>query len=108
MVVTIVRFPSPEPVSSDEARRRFGANAASYLEVPGLLWKAYLRSDDGTTVGGVYWWRDRSSAEAKYNGEWRAGMVAKYGAEPRIDWFEAPVVVDALAQVVRVEAPENS
>lgn len=105
MIVTIVRFPASDPVTVEEARTTFGGSAASYLDVPGLLWKAYLRSEDGTQVGGVYWWSDRASAEAKYNEGWRAGVAAKYGAVPDIEWFDAPVVVDAQSQAILVEAP---
>lgn len=105
MIVTVVRFPAAEFLSVDEARSRFGSNAASYLDVPGLLWKAYLRSEDGNTVGGLYWWADRASAESKFNDGWRRGMVEKYGAQPDIEYFDAPVVVDAMAGVVRVEPP---
>ena len=50
--------------------------------------------EDGTVVGGVYWWRDRVSAEARFGEGWRAGVTAKYGAPPTIEWFDAPVVVD--------------
>lgn len=97
MIVTIVRFALAEPVGLDEARERFGANAASYLEVPGLLWKAYLRGEDGTVVGGVYWWADRASAEARFDAGWLAGVTEKYAAPPSIEWFDAPVVVDNRA-----------
>lgn len=89
----------------DEARTRFGANATSYLDVPGLLWKAYLLGDNRTTVGGTYWWTDRASAEAMFNQGWTDGVTKKYGAPPVIEWFEAPVVVDARFGIVRVTAP---
>ena len=105
MIVTVVRFPLPQPVTLDEARDQFGANASSYLDVPGLLFKAYLRGEDGNTAGGVYWWSDRTSAEAKFNDGWLAGVTAKYGAAPTIEYFDAPVVVDAQAQVIRTEPP---
>lgn len=106
MIVTVVRFALTTPVSLDEARTQFGANAASYLDVPGLLFKAYLRGDDGTMAGGVYWWADRASAEAKFNDGWLAGVTSKYGSPPQIDYFDAPVIVDALRGVIRTEAPE--
>lgn len=105
MIVTIVRFPAAEPIGLDEACARFGTNAASYLEVPGLLWKAYLRSEDGTVVGAVYWWRDRAAAEARFGEGWRAGVTAEYGAPPAIEWFDAPVVVDNRGAAVLREAP---
>ncbi len=105
MIVTVVRFTLPEPVSLDDAREQFGGNAASYLDVPGLLFKAYLRGDDGATAGGVYWWKDRASAEAKFNDGWRTGVTEKYGAPPSIDYFDAPVIVDAQQGVIRTEPP---
>ena len=107
MIVTLVRFPPRDPVGLDEARDRFGSNAASYLDVPGLLWKAYLRSGDGTVVGGVYWWTDRASAEARFGDGWLAGVTAKYGAPPSIEWFDAPVVVDNRSATVFTEAPRT-
>ena len=107
MIVTVVQFPAPpagERITVDDARARFGTNAAQYLDVPGLLWKAYLVGDDGA-VGGTYWWADRASAEAAFNDGWTAGVTEKYGAPPMISWYEAPVVVDARFDVVRVDPP---
>lgn len=106
MIVTIVRFPATaDPISLDDARDKFGANAATYLDVPGLLFKAYLRSEDGHQVGGVYWWSDRGSAEAKYNEGWQAGMLAKYGSLPDIEYFDVPVAVDPRSGTVLTTAP---
>jgi hypothetical protein len=103
--VTVVRFRMTEPVAPAAARARFGADASHYLDVPGLLWKAYLVSDDGATIGGAYWWRDRASAEAQFTSEWRDGVTARYGAPPTVEWFDAPVVVDGRAGAIRTTAP---
>jgi hypothetical protein len=109
VIVTVVRFPPlAQPVDPDEARARFGANAVTYLGVPGLLWKAYLRSEDGRVVGGVYWWRDRASAEARFDEGWRAGVAAKYGGPPQIEWFDATVVVDVRAGAIRTAPPPGA
>ncbi len=110
--MTVVRFPSKtadsaDPMTVAEARERFGANAHTYLDVPGLLWKAYLLSEDGLTVGGTYWWRDRASAEAKFNAAWLAGVTEKYGTPPIVEWFDAPVVVDPRFDMVRVDPPPD-
>lgn len=106
MIVTVVRFPpTTEPISLEHATEKFGGNAQSYLDTPGLLWKAYLRSEDGLTVGGTYWWTDRASAEARFNPGWLAGVTEKYGHPPSIEWFDAPVVADARNGVVLTEAP---
>lgn len=110
MFVTVVRFPAPlnedgAPPTVDQVRQIFGQNAASYLDVPGLLWKAYVLAADGSTVGGVYWWADRASAEARFDDAWRATMTEKYGTPPVIDWLAAPVVVDNRFDMVRTQAP---
>ncbi len=105
MVVTIVRFASQPPLDRSEALDHFAGNASRYLHIPGLLWKAYLRAEDGQTIGGAYWWRDRASAEARFNDGWLEGVTAKYGAPPTIEWFETPVVVDGVAKVVRSGPP---
>lgn len=109
MIVTIVRFPrTKEPIAVDEAQEAFAQTAPRYLDVDGLLFKAYLRSDDGHTLGGVYWWIDRASAEAVYNPDWMAGVSKKYGGEPTIEWFDTPVVVDRRFSMIRTEAPLES
>lgn len=105
MIVTIVRFPKSDPISPERAIELFSSSAASYLEVPGLLWKAYIHSEDGTQIGGIYWWKDRASAEAKYNPGWLAGLTKKYGSPPQIEWLENPVAVDVQNQAIHVEAP---
>lgn len=108
MIVTVVRFPpGTEPIGLEEAREQFGANASSYLTVAGLLFKAYLRREDGLQVGGVYWWADRASAEAKFNDGWLAGVTAKYGHAPTIEWFDAPVAVDPRAGQVLTSADQE-
>jgi hypothetical protein len=110
VIVTIVRFPArttpeAETMSVEQARALFASNAHAYLDRPGLLWKAYLLADDGSGVGGTYWWADRPSAEAMFTDDWLAGVTEKYGAAPEVEWFEAPVVVDARFDTVRVQAP---
>lgn len=96
MILTLVRFALPEPIDLAEAERRFHSSAPKYLDVPGLLRKHYVRSEDGRFAGGVYLWESRAAAEAVYSGEWRARVAALYGAEPQIDWFDSPVTVDPL------------
>ncbi len=105
VIITVVRFPLTKAMDHEQARSAFGQTAATYLDVPGLILKAYIRSDDGMSVGGVYWWADRESAEAKYNDGWLAGVTEKYGAAPIIEWFDTPVVVDPIQQMIRVTPP---
>ncbi len=97
MITAIVQFQLPAPISLEEAARRFESSAPKYKNLPGLIRKYYLRSEDGARAGGVYLWETRQAAEAVYNGEWRARVKQLYGSEPDIAWFDTPVIVDNLA-----------
>lgn len=97
MITTVVQFHMPTPISLEEAKRRFESSAPKYRKLPGLIRKYYIRSEDGTTAGGIYLWESRAAAEKVYAGEWRARVAELYGAEPVIAWFDSPVIVDNAA-----------
>ncbi len=97
MITAIVQFDLPKPMSLDEAARTFESTAPKYRNLPGLVRKYYLLSEDGRRAGGVYLWETRAAAEAVYSGEWKARVAQVYGSTPQILWFETPVVVDNLA-----------
>ena len=97
MITALVQFALPAPISLAEATKRFESSAPKYQNMPGLVRKYYVRSEDGRTAGGIYLWESRDAAEAVYNGEWRARVEMLYGAKPTITWFDTPVVVDNLA-----------
>ena len=63
-ITTVVQFRLPQPISLEEATRRFESSAPKYRNVPGLIRKYYLRAEDGRTAGGVYLWESRAAAEA--------------------------------------------
>ena len=94
MMTAIVQFKLPKPVSRDRAQELFLGTAPKYREAAGLVRKYYLISDDGTTAGGAYLWKSRADAERMYTPEWRQRIARTYGAEPLLQFFETPVVVD--------------
>jgi hypothetical protein len=98
MITAIVQFKLPQPLTVAEAEQRFAKSAPSYENLPGLVRKYYLLSEDGQTGGGVYLWETRAAAERVYNAEWRERIRTLYGAEPVIAWFESPTIVDNAAQ----------
>ncbi|MBI5568567.1 MAG: YdhR family protein [Desulfomonile tiedjei] len=97
MITALVQFKLPEVVTRDKAREVFSGTAPRYREVPGLIRKYYLLSEDGRTAGGVYLWKSREDAQRLYTGEWKKFILDKYGAEPSVTYFETPVIVDNLA-----------
>jgi hypothetical protein len=97
MITTVVQFQLPSPITLAEATARFESSAPKYRNIPGLIRKYYIRSEDGRVAGGIYLWETRAAAERVYNGEWRERVENLYGAKPTIAWFDSPVVVDNLA-----------
>ena len=93
-VTAIVRFPLPEGKTEEELIASFESSSALYRDVPGLLRKYYLLSEDRRTGGGVYLFESRADAERLYDDAWRAGLRERLGVEPTIEYFESPVIVD--------------
>ncbi len=96
MIVAIVNFALPAPLSPDEARAMFEASAPSYQSVDGLRRKHYLLAEDGRSAGGVYLWDSREQAEQLYNEAWTARIAARYGTEPTVTYYESSVTVDPM------------
>jgi len=100
MLTAIVRFRLPAPLDVAEATRRFEARAPKYQNLPGLIRKYYLLSEDGCRAGGVYLWESRAAGEAVCDGTWRARVEELYGSPPQIACFDTPVIVDSLAGAI--------
>jgi hypothetical protein len=104
MITALVQFKLPHPVTPDKAREIFSSTAPKYRDVPGLIRKYYLLSEDRGTAGGVYLWRSREDAERVYTDDWRKFIAEKYGAEPSVQYFATPVVVDNLIGEIIADA----
>jgi Putative mono-oxygenase ydhR len=100
MIVAVVNFVLPAPLTSDEARAMFEASAPNYQNVDGLRRKHFLLADDGRSAGGVYLWDSRKQAEALYDDDWRARVAARYGSEPQVSYYDSPVTVDPSSIIV--------
>ena len=100
MITAVVQFALPSPISLAEATKRFESSAPKYQNLPGLVRKYYIRSEDGRSAGGIYLWESRAAAEAVYTGEWRERVEKLYGGKPTIVWFDTPVVVDNLVGTI--------
>jgi hypothetical protein len=94
MVVAIVTYTFPEPVSLKDVKRAASRGAQRYLNQPGLLRKNYCLSEDGLRASGIYVWESKSRAEGFYDAEWRVSMTRQYGVAPQIVFLHSPVMVD--------------
>jgi hypothetical protein len=103
MYTTVVQFHLPAAITREEASRRFQSSAPKYKNLPGLISKFYIVSEDGKTAGGVYHWQSRADAERVYAGEWRERVEKLYGTKPDILWFDSPVSVDNATGEIAVD-----
>ncbi len=94
MITAFVQFKLPAGSTLADARAKFQSTAPNYLGLAGLTRKYYLFDEKNGTGGGCYLFENRKVAEATFSDEWRARIRDKYGAEPVIQYFESPVIVD--------------
>ena len=104
MIVAIVTFQLPKPVTLDEATKTFQSTAPKYQSMPGLLRKNYFISEDGRRAGGIYVWKSRVDAERVYTAEWKKFVEGKYGTPPQIEYLHSPVMVDNREGTISVAA----
>src|SRR5262249_3794205 len=96
MITALVQFNLPSALTLTEATRRFETSAPKYRNLPGLIRKYYICSEDGRTVGGVYLWESRADVERLFDDEWRARGEGIYGGQTNFTWVAAPVNVGKL------------
>jgi hypothetical protein len=99
--IVVVQFDLPKR-SEDDAIKGGASTAPTYRDLgkKGLIRKDYLNGDAGT--GGVYLWESRAAAEAWFTAERLAELTRRFGARPRLTWYDTPVTVDNLRGETRV------
>ena len=99
--IVVVQFDLPKR-SEEQAIKGGTASAPTYrgLAASGLIRKDYLNGDAGT--GGVYLWESRKAAEAWFTEAKLAELTERFGARPRLTWYDTHVTVDNLKHETRV------
>ncbi len=97
-VTAVVNFTLPEGKTEEELVAGFESSTALYRDVPGLLRKYYLLSEDRRTGGGVYIFETRADAERVHDEVWRTRLRERMGVEPDVRYFDSPVIVDNEAR----------
>jgi Putative mono-oxygenase ydhR len=103
MITAVVTFKLPPGTTREQWLERITQVAARFQNVPGLIRKQFLYSDEGL-AGGVYLWETREAAEALYAGPWRDNLRNLTGADPDIAWFDTQIVVDNESREIKVAA----
>jgi hypothetical protein len=100
--IVIVQFDLPKR-TQEQAIKSGTASAPIYrnLAAKGLIRKDYINGDAGT--GGVYLWETRKAAEAWFTQERIAELGQRFGARPRLTWYDTHVTVDNVNGETRVD-----
>jgi hypothetical protein len=94
MITAIVLYDLPESIGLEECRAHFTKIAPDFLKAKGFLRKQFICRKEGGVAGGVYMWETQADAEAFYSGPWRDGIRARYGNDPKVQYFETVALTD--------------
>ena len=99
--IVVVQFDLPKR-TEEQAIKGGTGTAPIYrgLATKGLIRKDYLNGDAGT--GGVYLWENRQAAEAWFTDAKIAELTERFGARPRLTWYDTHVTVDNVKGETRV------
>jgi heme-degrading monooxygenase HmoA len=102
-VVVIVRVPKPWYAPRRVVIGKMRDTIPEYSKLPGLMFKAFSFERDSSDFGGLYFWRDRASAEAWFNLAWFERVRQQRGVEAQVRIFDALVSVDNTAGGTQAE-----
>lgn len=92
--IVIVRIPVPGFVPKWLVRRKMKATIDLYSSIPGLEFKLFTFEKESGDFGGIYTWRDRSSAEDWFNAEWFARVKRERGSDAYVRFLDGPLSID--------------
>ena len=106
MITAVVTFKIPPGTTRAQWLEHIKSISTRFQNVPGLIRKQFLYSDEGI-AGGVYLWETREAAEALYAGAWRENLRKIADADPDIAWYDTQIVVDNERQEIEVAARDT-
>ena len=99
MLIAIVQLPIPER-SVEEAISSARSSVPTFAGMPGLERKYFLNGEHGG--GGVYIWESREKADAWYTEEWADATERRFGARPKLTYYDNYVVLDNVSNELSV------
>jgi hypothetical protein len=94
LITVVTRFRLPAGVTPEQIRAAFNEAAPGFRKVPGLIRKQFLCSKDCQIAGGVYLWNDEPAAHAFMNERVAPMIREKFHADPTIEFYDSPVIVE--------------
>jgi heme-degrading monooxygenase HmoA len=100
MVTVIVNYELAPSLNPEKVRTFYEQAVPKFEQMPGLIRKYFLLSEDGRYGGSVYLWETREQALAFHDERWKEFMRGKYGHRPHVTIYECPIVVDNFTDEV--------
>lgn len=95
LVTAIVNVPTPPGAPRALIEGGIRKSVPQYRRVPGLLRK-YFTIGEGS-FGGVYLFASRAAAESWFDDAWHKRVIATYGRDGTVTYYDVPVVLDNAA-----------
>jgi hypothetical protein len=96
-VAVLVDIAAPASISRPMIEAGMERSKPTYQAIPGLIRKYFTIGTDGS-FGGMYLWTDRPAAQAWFSSAWRTRVIATYGSDPKVTYFDVPIVLDGMAK----------
>jgi heme-degrading monooxygenase HmoA len=93
-VVVVVKVAKPWYAPKSVVVGKMRETIPQYADVPGLAYKAFSFARPGKEYGGLYFWKDRASAQAWFTPAWFERVRKERGVEGEVRTFDAPVSLD--------------
>jgi hypothetical protein len=93
-VFVIVHVPKPWYVPKAVVVGKMRDTIPDYAKRSGLMFKAFSFERNSGDFGGLYFWRDKASAEAWFNPAWFERVRKERSADAQVRMLDATVSVD--------------
>lgn len=93
MIASTIRYTLPEDTDWEATRSLLQERANLYVDMPGLISKAFLFDPKTREYGGNYVWKDRESLDAFLDSEMFKAAVKRFGT-PEIHIHEVAAYLD--------------
>jgi heme-degrading monooxygenase HmoA len=107
-VVAIVKIAKPWYAPVALVRSKMRETLPLYAKLPGLEFKAFSLARPDGEFGGIYFWRDRATAQAWFNPAWFERVRQERGVEGQVRYVDAWVSIDNTAGGTPLDADSTA
>ncbi len=104
MICEIVRFAVRPGTTREQVLEDARKVAPRWRAEENLIRKHFLFDGEAEALG-IYLWKDRNSAEAAHDKDWRNRVTEIHGSEPSIEYHDTLMIVDNVTGTVTEYEP---